>query len=122
MQVSFSPQLRGNVVGYRTESMEPSGPESTKAIGERLRLTRLALNFRTQAAICRKISEDKNFAQVWNNWEKGRDRINVDNAILLCQKFRLTLDWIYRGDNGMLPAALATRIEEVAKADKKKAS
>lgn len=101
--------------------MEPSGPESTKAIGDRLRLTRLALDFRTQVGICRKISDDPNFAQVWNNWEKGRERIAIDNALMLCNKFRLSLDWIYRGDDGLLPAKLAAKIADITKAEQEKA-
>jgi transcriptional regulator with XRE-family HTH domain len=97
--------------------MEPDGPESTKAIGQRLRWTRLALNFRYQADIARKISDDPNFAQVWNNWEKGRDRISVDNAIMLVRKFRLSLDWIFLGDDARLARELSDRIAEIRKAD-----
>jgi hypothetical protein len=101
--------------------MEPTGPESTKAIGERLRWTRLALKFKTQVAICRKITSDPNFAQVWNNWEKGRERIAIDNALMLVQKFRLSLDWIYLGDDRLLAADLRDRIEEISKADRTRA-
>jgi len=33
----------------------------------------------------------------YNNWEKGTRRIPVDSAERLCNKFGLTLDYIYRG-------------------------
>lgn len=88
-----------------------SGPESTEEIGKRLKWTREALGY-SQAAISREISTDPNFAQVWNNWERGRDRISVDNALTLCAKFKLSLDWIYRGEDGLLPAKLVRAIEE----------
>lgn len=88
-----------------------AGPESTEEIGKRLKWTREALGY-SQAAISREISTDPNFPQVWNNWERGRDRISVDNALILCQKFRLSLDWIYRGDDGLLPAKLVRGIED----------
>lgn len=89
-----------------------AGPESTEEIGKRLKWTREALGY-SQAAISREISPtDPNFAQVWNNWERGRDRISVDNALILCQKFKLSLDWIYRGEDGLLPAKLARAIHD----------
>jgi hypothetical protein len=121
MQVSISAQLRGRRVRTKKGRMEPTGPESTKAIGERLRWTRLALNFRTQVAICRKITNDPNFAQVWNNWEKGRERIAIDNALMLVQRFRLSLDWIYLGDDRLLAADLRDRIEEISKSERNSA-
>jgi len=33
-----------------------------------------------------------------NNWELGARRIPIDEAELLCQRYGLTLDWIYRGN------------------------
>lgn len=33
----------------------------------------------------------------WNNWEKGRRRIPVDEAERLSEMYGLTLDYIYRG-------------------------
>lgn len=33
----------------------------------------------------------------WNNWEKGVRRIPVDEAEKLCDRYGLTLDYLYRG-------------------------
>src|SRR5688572_27378580 len=85
-------------------------PESKKAVGERLRLTRLALGFESQVEICRRISDEPNYPQLWNNWEKGRERLSIDNAVVLVRLFRLTLDWIFLGDDSGLPFKLADRI------------
>ena len=39
----------------------------------------------------------------------GKKRIGLDSALLLCERYGVTLDWIYRGDYGSLP--LRTEIE-----------
>jgi hypothetical protein len=35
----------------------------------------------------------------------------------LCDKYHITLDWIDRGHDAMLPHALAKRLQEVAEAE-----
>lgn len=40
------------------------------------------------------------------NWETGHRRIMPDEAIVLCEKFGLTLDFIYRGIEAQLPQSL----------------
>src|SRR5512139_1042786 len=84
-----------------------------EAIGERLALVRLALGFRTQAAIVRALNDiDPTITpQHWNMWESGRQRIGVDSALLLVRKFNISLDWIYRGEKDGLPVKLARAIE-----------
>lgn len=37
-----------------------------------------------------------NYTQ-YNNWEKGAMRITIQNAERLCDRYGVTLDWIYRG-------------------------
>jgi antitoxin component HigA of HigAB toxin-antitoxin module len=39
----------------------------------------------------------------------GKKRLGLDSALLLCERYGVTLDWIYRGDYGSLP--LRTEIE-----------
>jgi hypothetical protein len=84
---------------------------SKEAIAERLEIARLALGFETQQAFAAtmRISPSK-----WNNYVSGRDRIPLNIALDLCQRHRLSLDWVYRGDPTALPLALARRIDEVS--------
>ena len=43
----------------------------------------------------------------YNNWEKGVRRIPVDAACLLCDRYGLTLDVIYRGRlDGLSPSLM----------------
>ncbi|MGE5166373.1 MAG: helix-turn-helix transcriptional regulator [Sphingobacteriales bacterium] len=88
-------------------------PFLKEAIGERLALVRLALGYRTQAAIVRALNEIEPSLtpQHWNMWESGRQRIGVDSALLLVRKFNVSLDWIYRGEKDGLPHKLARAIE-----------
>lgn len=109
MQASSLAQWPRRRSGAKTRTM--SGPESTEEIGKRLRWTRKALDFK-QVEICRDLG-DESLAQAWNNWEKGRDRISVENATMLVHKYRITLDWIYLGDDSGIPAKLARRISEI---------
>lgn len=91
----------------------PFDPYLKEAIGERLALARLALGFRTQAALVRALNDiDPTITpQHWNGWESGRQRIGVDSALLLVKKFNISLDWIYRGEKDGLPVKLARAIE-----------
>ena len=41
------------------------------------------------------------------------DRIGIDEAMKLCDKYHITLDWIYRGHDSMLPEGFAKRLQEV---------
>lgn len=42
-------------------------------------------------------------AAAWSNYVGGKRPISIDAAILLCDKYKLTLDWIYRGVPDGLP-------------------
>jgi hypothetical protein len=33
----------------------------------------------------------------------GEKRLGLDSALILCERYHVTLDWIYRGDYGSLP-------------------
>jgi transcriptional regulator with XRE-family HTH domain len=114
MQALSFTQLEQSGNGAKKRPM--SGPESTAEIGRRLRWTRIALEL-NQAEMARSLSSDPNFAQIWNNWERGRDRPGLDNALLLAHQHQVSLDWIYLGDDGNLPAKLARKIEEVRRAE-----
>lgn len=81
----------------------PLDVSSYEAIGKRLVATRLALGFESQMefAAAANISP-----QALNNYERGRSRPALEIALALCNRFGLTLDWIYRGDAGGLPHRL----------------
>ncbi|MBI1202650.1 MAG: hypothetical protein GC182_09085 [Rhodopseudomonas sp.] len=86
-----------------------TSPESLDEVADRLELTRRALGYPTQASFATAAGMTP---QKWNNYVSKRgDRIPIDKALLLCQRFGLSLDWIYRGDMGALPVRLAKEIE-----------
>lgn len=63
-------------------------------IGERLRAIRQGFSDLSQADW----AEKNGFGVTqYNNWEKGVRRIPVEAAELLCDRYGLTLDAIYRG-------------------------
>lgn len=75
-------------------------------IAERLHKTRKALGL-NQTELCRLSGIAKN---TYNQWEKGHGRPELDKAMMLCDAFDLTLDWIYLGNPAGLPYHLATKI------------
>jgi len=76
----------------RTHTIEPTTPE---AVSRRLELLRRALDL-TTTEMCRRIGSDSG-GSLWTNYEMGRRVISREHAIRLCEKFGVTLEWIYRG-------------------------
>lgn len=68
-------------------------PESVEAIADRLKRTREAMGF-SQAEWCRLVGIEP---QQWNNYERARNRIAIDQALKVCAATGITTDWIYRG-------------------------
>ena len=85
---------------------------SNEAIGERLRLTRMVFGL-AQGDFAQKASIAAN---TYNQFERGRKRPSIENAIALCDTFNLTLDWIYRGDASGLPYRLHEAIKSIREA------
>lgn len=85
---------------------------SLEAIGARLRITReaLALPQNTFADM----ADIK--ANAYNQYEQGRTRPSIDNALALKHTHRLTLDWIYDGDIDSLRPGLQSAIIALVKA------
>ncbi len=81
-------------------------PLSKKAVGERLALTRSAFGL-SQGAFAESAGIADN---TYNQYEQGVRLPLVENALKLCERFDLTLDWIYRGDPSGLKYNLAERI------------
>lgn len=81
-------------------------------IGERLRLLRLALDMSVAAQFAAYIGIEP---QTYNNWERGRQRPQLDMALLICRRVPgLTLDWIYLGEAAGLPMGLNDKLIEAA--------
>lgn len=76
-----------------------------KAIGRRLAATRLALGFERQDDIAAALKIKRS---TYNEWERGAKVINLRVAAVLCERYGLTLDWIYRG----IPAGLPVRLHQ----------
>jgi transcriptional regulator with XRE-family HTH domain len=80
-----------------------------RMVGNRLQLTRIALG-KSQAELARVLLISP---QRWNNYERGARPIDIEFAIRLCERFSLTLDWLYRGQMGGLPFELAQRLGSI---------
>ena len=76
-------------------------------IAQRMQITRVALG-KTQTALCRELGIS---VQTWNNYERGTRRIGLDEALDLCNKIHVTLEWIYRGDPRLIYSDLADKIK-----------
>ena len=63
-------------------------------IGLRLKTLRHAMSDLSQSAWATK----HNFGVTqYNNWEQGVRRVPLEAAERLCERYGLTLDWVYRG-------------------------
>ena len=95
-------------VGSDTEEGAPTmGNDGSAKIAQRLARIRLAFSDQTQ----------KDWAQLnnfevtqYNNWERGARRIPVDSAMVLCQSYGLTLDYIYTGRMDAVSISAAVRL------------
>ena len=81
-------------------------PTSPEAIGLRLALTRKALGM-TPGVFATNADIPKN---TYSQYESGTRVPALPFAIRLCDRFELTLDWIYRGDPSGLKYTLADQI------------
>lgn len=86
--------------------------DSLEAIGMRLKLTRQVTGLQ-QNEFCERAGIAAN---AYNQYEKAKKRISLDNALALCKAYGLTLDWIYRGDPGGLRHETAEAIKSLYRA------
>ncbi|UWU73054.1 helix-turn-helix domain-containing protein [Bradyrhizobium huanghuaihaiense] len=84
-----------------------SGNSELQLLAERLRRTRESMKLK-QADWCRFVGIGP---QAWNNYERGINRISIDQAIKVCVATGVSLDWIYRGQLSGLPIELATTLQ-----------
>jgi transcriptional regulator with XRE-family HTH domain len=85
---------------------------SLEAIGRRLNITRQVFGL-PQHTFCERAGIPPN---TYNQYEKGKKRPSVDNAIALVRAYRLTLDWIYLGDPSSLRYETADAIKALVHA------
>jgi len=85
--------------------------ESKEEIARRLKVTRVALGYDTQADFTRALDDDV-APQRGNNYETGRDRLTINLALTICRKFpQVTLDWLFRGDKSTLRPVISADID-----------
>lgn len=87
--------------------------ESPKEIGRRLNLTRIALGYRNATEMLAAVTSGEISPQQWSNWKRGRFKPHLDEAMVLCHDFGLTLEWIYRGRPDYLPDPLKAEIRRL---------
>ena len=91
---------------------EDSG-ELSRDVARRLTLSRQAIGMDQE-----KFAERAGLSQPrYNQYETGKRLLTLSAAMLLCEHYLLTLDWIYRGDPSGLPYRLHEAIQAVRKAN-----
>ena len=83
------------------------------ALAHRMKLLRLA----TGLSATEFARENGMGRPMWHNIETGFSRIGVDAAMKLCDKYHITLDWIYRSHDAMLPHGFTKLLQKVAERD-----
>lgn len=79
-------------------------------VAERLRVTRAALGYKTQASF----AETAGILRTgYSPVENGTRLLSLQMALLLYDEFGITLDWLYRGDRSGLRASLRDEIRRI---------
>jgi len=89
--------------------MERFDGTSLEAMGRRLEVARRVYRL-SQVEFCTAVHISPT---AYNSYEKGRKRPVIENAIALCERYDLTLDWIYRGDPSGLRKPLRDAIKKI---------
>jgi transcriptional regulator with XRE-family HTH domain len=76
-------------------------------IAYRLKLTREALGY-DQGAFAQRAGLAAN---TYNQYETGKNAPNMDAAHKLCDTYKLSLDWMFRGDSSSLRRDTAAAID-----------
>ncbi len=82
--------------------------KDTSIIAKRLVQTRLALGYKTQSAFAGQLGIG---SPQYSVFESGKRRMSLGVALLIQEKFGISLDWIYRGDAAGLSAPLSTKLK-----------
>lgn len=84
--------------------------DSTQDIAGRLLRLRRALGYEQATEWCRFVGITD---QAWNNFERARRRITIDEALRVAAKTGASLDWIYRGLEHTLPKHVADKLSKI---------
>ncbi len=85
---------------YSGRGLALASQDSMVAIGKRLRLIRLANGGSNAVAWARSLDLPRS---TWNSWERGERLIPSGDAMHLCDRFGVTMEWIYRDAEWTLP-------------------
>ena len=86
--------------------------QETKIVGQRLKLTRLALGYKEQTQFLLALASVLEVAPgTWNHYEIGRAYPPPEVSLALCARFDLSMDWIFRGVRSGLPPYVREAIE-----------
>lgn len=77
------------------------------AVGKRLAQTTAALRLRDNE-MAQRAGVSKS---TWSNYVNGLRPLDIDAAIKLCERTKVTLDWLYRGDISGVARELADKID-----------
>jgi transcriptional regulator with XRE-family HTH domain len=89
-------------------------PENRHQIGRRLSLLRRAIAGEKQADFCRLVGIQPN---TWSQYESGKNRIALEQAIQIVRETGATLDFIYLDDWRAMPLRVVERMRELAAAE-----
>lgn len=88
--------------------------DNPDVIGARLKRLRLALGYPQARLFCSFVGITD---QALNNYEAGRRRISLDEAMKIVIKTGVSLDWLYRGLEHTLPKHVSDKLAEVEKSE-----
>lgn len=88
-----------------------------KGLPARMRLLRFSQGCRSKAAFARKTGIDEDTIGLWE--KGGRPTISPANAAKLRATTRVTIDWLYFGDEASLPGQLLRELQEFKKRGQK---
>jgi hypothetical protein len=101
--------VQPTVLDFRTGECFDDRMDTALIIGERLDVW-LEAEGKKAVEICAAIGEEEN---KFSQWRNGKHRLALEAADALCNRYGLTLDWLYRGDMRGLPHELHNKISAV---------
>ena len=85
-------------------------PRSVEAIGRRLRHLRTTLDLnQTEFAKFAGLAQN-----AYSQYENGQRRPSLEAAFKMCDRYKVTLDWIYQGVSDGLPNRLWQELDRAA--------
>lgn len=85
---------------------------SKRAVGKRLEMAREAMGL-TQTEFARHLGKGQGTV---SGWETAKKPLGLESALAVCDKFPLTLDYLYRGFTSGIPDDLEMKLKRVKQA------